>query len=276
MIPKKLALINDLAGFGRCSLTVSLPVISTLKVQACPVPTSVFSNHTGFPDWYAFDFTKHLPAYLDKWAELGFCFDGVYCGYLGSERQIDIVSEFILSQKQNHALILIDPVMGDHGKTYSGISDACCRRMKELIHHAHILTPNLTEACLLTDIPYEKAQKDESCIPEMLASLHEMGPSQVVITGVQTQNQLANYISDKNTSSFCTYKTPVAGQARHGTGDLFASILAADCLNGSSLTQAVKKAADFISLCIAGAEKDNVPLQEGICFENYLSALIPQ
>ncbi len=276
MIPKKLAVINDISGFGRCSLTVALPVISTLKVQACPVPTSVFSNHTGFPDWYCKDLTKNMPGFLEKWEKLNLIFDGIYCGYLGSEHQIDIVTGFLQAQEKHHPLVLIDPVMGDHGKAYSGISTAHCNRMKDFIRHARILTPNLTEACLLTDTPYEEAVNDWERMKEILSTLHEMGPKQIVITGIVQGNCFANAISDRTDNTFTIYKTPVAGQSRPGTGDLFASILSADCLNGSSLFQAVKKASDFIGLCIAGTDKDKVPIAEGVCFENYLSALIPE
>lgn len=278
MIPKKLAVINDIAGYGRCSLTTALPVISILKVQACPVPTSVFSNHTGFPDWYSHDLTDCLPDYLRKWEELKLRFDGIYCGYLGSERQIDIVSGFLEAQHMlSEPMILLDPVMGDHGKTYSGISKAHCARMKSLVRRARILTPNLTEACLLTDTPYSAAQEavlsGSGLIREMLSALHDMGPEQIVITGILEDGQLANYISDQKNQSFSIYKTPVAGPFRHGTGDLFASIAAAECLNGRSLFAAVQKASDFIGLCIAGTQKENVPETDGVCFENYLSFL---
>lgn len=275
MIPKKLAVINDMAGYGRCSLTIALPVISTMKVQACPVPTSVFSNHTGFPDWFCQELTEQLPDYFEKWQNLGLTFDGIYCGYLGSVTQIDIISDFIDSQKAGQPLILIDPVMGDHGQAYRGITTALCERMKDFIRHAHILTPNLTEACLLTDTPYQKAESNPDIIVQMLHKLHGMGPAQIIITGVQSNDFLNNYIFGPD-GTVSTYKTPVAGPSRPGTGDLFASILSAACLNGVSLFQAVKTAADFIGLCICETQKENVPIAEGVCFENHLSILIPR
>ena len=158
-IPKKIAMINDIAGYGRCSTTVSLPIISAMGVQVCPVPTSVFSNHTGFPVHFMHDCTPILPQYLEKWQELELTFDGIYCGFLGSVEQIGIVRDFLVSQieiQESKALsarpaVILDPVMGDHGKAYRTVTPEHCAQMKELLSLADIITPNITEACLLAD-----------------------------------------------------------------------------------------------------------------------------
>ena len=139
----RLAMINDIAGFGRCSTTVSLPVISVMKVQVCPVPTSVLSNHLGFPLCHFDDYTSHMRDYIKIWKELGLTFDGLYCGFLGNEEQIDIVREFV--EMFRPPLFLLDPVMGDHGRAYSSITETHVQKMKELLPLADIITPNITE-----------------------------------------------------------------------------------------------------------------------------------
>ena len=150
----KAALINDFSGFGRCSVTVALPIISQMKVQCCPVLTSVFSNHTGYPSFYFDDYTEKMPSYIAEWKKLNLHFECIAAGFLGSERQIEIVKNFIRDFKDETTKVLIDPVMGDHGRTYQTFTPEMCSQMKQLAHFADILTPNLTEACILTDTPY--------------------------------------------------------------------------------------------------------------------------
>ena len=156
---KKIALINDVTGFGRCSIAVELPVISALKVQCCPLPTSVLSNHTGFDSFYFEDFTDSMPAYIAEWKKLNLKFDGICSGFLGSHRQIKIVEDFFKTFKTDENIILVDPVMGDYGKLYSTYTTQTCTEMKKLVKYADILTPNLTEACILTDEEYDEARQ---------------------------------------------------------------------------------------------------------------------
>ena len=153
---KKIAAINDYTGFGRCSIAVELPVISALKVQCCPLPTSVLSNHTGFDSFYFEDFTDSMPAYIAEWKKLNLKFDGICSGFLGSHRQIKIVEDFFKTFKTDENIILVDPVMGDYGKLYSTYTTQTCTEMKKLVKYADILTPNLTEACILTDEEYDE------------------------------------------------------------------------------------------------------------------------
>ena len=188
---KKIALINDLSGFGRCSLVVALPIISAMKVQCCPLPTSIFSNHTGFPEYYMEDFTKQMIPYAEQWKKLKLTFNGICSGFLGSAEQIQIVRDFIRDFKTKETLVLIDPVMGDHGKAYSTYTAEMCRKMSELVQYADILTPNVTEACILTDTPYKKAWKTKEIIA-MAAKLADQGPSKVVITGIPQKSFIAN------------------------------------------------------------------------------------
>ena len=269
----RLAMINDIAGFGRCSTTVSLPVISVMKVQVCPVPTSVLSNHLGFPLCHFDDYTSHMRDYLKVWKKLGLTFDGLYCGFLGNEEQIDIVREFV--EMFRPPVFLLDPVMGDHGKAYSSITEAHVQKMKELLPLADIITPNITEACLLTGTPWregEWAMAELSGLCERLADLCQQASASIVITGIRQGDSLVNFLWDDGV--YTTVATPIAGASRPGTGDIFASILAADAVRGETLLTSVQKAANFVGLCIAGSEKAGTPVQEGVVFEKYLAALL--
>lgn len=274
MIPKKLAMINDIAGFGRCSTTVSLPIISAMGVQVCPVPTSVFSNHTGFPSFQFLDLTENMKAYFAQWEAMNLSFDGIYCGFLGSMEQIEIVGAFLEKQKKNHSFVIIDPVMGDNGHAYSTITKEHCEEMRNLIYKADIITPNLTEACLLTGTPYDE-HMDKATLQVVAYRLHSMGPSHIVITGIKNNDCFLNYIF-QNGKEPSVYQVPVSGESRPGTGDVFASIIAGDAMNQVDFEHSVKRAADFVRICTEEATALHVPLQEGVCFENHLHLLIPQ
>ena len=271
----RLAMINDIAGFGRCSTTVSLPVISVMKVQVCPVPTSVLSNHLGFPLCHFDDYTSHMRDYIKIWKEMGLTFDGLYCGFLGNEEQIDIVREFV--EMFRPPLFLLDPVMGDHGRAYSSITETHVQKMKELLPLADIITPNITEACLLTGTPWKDGEwtmQELSGLCERLASLclKDSVSASIVITGIRQGDFLVNFLWDDGV--YTTVASPIAGASRPGTGDIFASILAADAVRGETLLSSVQKAANFVGLCIAGSEKAGTPVQEGVVFEKYLAALL--
>lgn len=282
----RLAMINDIAGFGRCSTTVSLPVISVMKVQVCPVPTSVLSNHLGFPLCHFDDYTSHMRDYIKVWGELGLTFDGLYCGFLGNEEQIDIVREFV--EMFRPPLFLLDPVMGDHGRAYSSITETHVQKMKELLPLADIITPNITESCLLTGTPWKDGEwtlQELSRLCERLAdicqqesvssseaSVGTVSGASIVITGIRQGDSLVNFLWDDGI--YTTVASPIAGASRPGTGDIFASILAADAVRGETLLTSVQKAANFVGLCIAGSEKAGTPVQEGVVFEKYLAALL--
>ena len=283
----RLAMINDIAGFGRCSTTVSLPVISVMKVQVCPVPTSVLSNHLGFPLCHFDDYTSHMRDYIKVWKELGLTFDGLYCGFLGNEEQIDIVRGFV--EMFLPPLFLLDPVMGDHGRAYSSITETHIQKMKELLPLADIITPNITEACLLTGTPWKDGEwtmQELSGLCERLADICQQesvtsgeastgttaNGASIVITGIRQGDSLVNFLWDDGV--YTTVSTPIAGASRPGTGDIFASILAADAVRGETLLTSVQKAANFVGLCIAGSENAGTPVQEGVVFEKYLAALL--
>lgn len=297
-IPPKIAMINDIAGYGRCSTTVSLPIISSMGIQVCPVPTSIFSNHTGFPVHFMHDCTAILPDYLEKWQELGLSFDGIYCGFLGSVAQIGIVRDFLASQRRNAAssaatrpVIILDPVMGDHGKAYRTVTSRHCSEMKELLSMADIITPNITEACLLTGTGYRETGWSTEELTSLTAQLHAMGPEKIVITGMQEEGEFVNFISIKQEEgnlhdcrNSCCYgychgychgycRMHIAGESRPGTGDIFASVIAADAVNGVDFFQSVEKAAGFVRTCTQASSKLHIPREQGVCFENFLYLL---
>lgn len=270
-LQKKIAVINDMSGYGRCSIAVSLPVISKLKVQCCPVPTAIFSNHTGYEHYFFDDYTSKMPEYIKNWKLLGLEFAGIYSGFLGSGEQIDIVEDFIREFRTEKTLVIIDPVMGDHGKAYATYTPELCGSMKRLVQYADILTPNLTEACILTDTPYKEAWRKKE-IREMAAKLMEKGPSKVVITGIVQGSYIANYVCDEKQCDHFL-RTVRVGTQRCGTGDLFASIIAADAVNGVDFAVSVKKASHFVKKCIEKSMELEIPVTDGVAFEEILDTL---
>ena len=171
---KKIATINDLSGVGRCSLTAAIPVLSVLGVQCCPFPTAVLSCHTGFDKFTFLDITNEMVSYKKSWDNLGINFDCIYSGFLGSEKQIDIVLNFIKERKKT--LVVVDPVMGDNGVIYDTFTESMCNKMKYLVSIANIVTPNLTEACILTGEKYDKYNTSDEKIIEIAKNISNMGP----------------------------------------------------------------------------------------------------
>lgn len=269
---KKIAAINDLTGFGRCALAVAMPVISHLKVQCCPVPTSILSNHVGYSEYFFDDYTEKLPAYFAMWKKLDLKFDGIMSGFLGSETQIELVETFIRQFSGKETVIIIDPVMGDHGKIAETYTEEMCRKMGRLVSLADIITPNLTEACKLTDTPYRDKGWKKAELFVMAEKLRAMGPEKIVITGIPQGKFIANYVyqTKEEPVLFRTYKE---GTERCGTGDLFAAIIAADAVNGVPFVQSVKKASLFIKKCMIKSVEMGIEQKNGVCFEEILHLL---
>lgn len=273
---KRIAVINDFSGFGRCSLTVSLPVVSAAGIECCALPTAVFSNHTGYSDYFFDDYTNKMEPYFEKWKKLSLVFDGIYTGFLGSTRQIAIVKEFIRQFKTEGTRVIVDPVMGDHGRLYSTYTQAMCSEMKTLVCLAGILTPNLTEACFLTNTPYRDAPWSRDELTALAKQLCAMGAEKVVITGISRGDELTNFLYEQNEGhggSLCTVSGLKVGGERAGTGDVFSSILAADAVNGVDFRESVIRAGRFIAKASKYSDELSVPPQEGICFEPFLKEL---
>lgn len=269
---KKIAVINDLSGFGRCSIAVSMPIISALKVQCCPIPTSIFSNHTGFPQFFFDDYTDKMQLYIDNWKKLGLEFDGIQTGFLGSEKQIEIVEKFIEDFRTERTTIIIDPVMGDHGKTYATYTPELCQAMKKLVSYADILTPNLTEACILTDTPFHEGHWMTKELVHLAEQLSEQGPQKIVITGVPQKAYVSNLVYEHGKQAKLLRRLRI-GHERSGTGDVFSSIVAADAVNQVPFEQSVRKASEFVKKCIMRSIAMKIPKTDGVCFEELLTTL---
>ena len=269
---KRIALVNDITGFGRCSVTVELPLISAMKIQACPLPTAILSVHTGFPDHYLDDYTERMAPYIASWEKNGLAFDGICTGFLGSAEQIAIVLDFIRRFKGAGTRVMVDPVMGDYGKLYPSYTQEMCDKMRSLLGVADLVTPNLTEACQLLDIPYPTdgiVTDDELC--EMAEALAARGPKQVVITGLHEGDTIKNFLYEEG--KIAIVRAPKIGGDRSGSGDAFAAIVAASLIRGEELKAAVQKAASFISRCLAYALELDLPWNYGLPFEEYLTEL---
>ncbi|WMC93674.1 pyridoxamine kinase [Kineothrix sp. MB12-C1] len=269
---KKIAVINDLSGYGRCSLAVAMPVISYLGVQCCPVPTSIFSNHTGFKDYFFDDYTDRIDDYISKWHKLNLTFEGIASGFLGSKKQIETVIRFIEEFRSDKTTVIVDPVMGDHGRIYRTYTDEMCEELGKLVACADIITPNLTECCKLTDTPYKPEGWKKAELHRMGRMLLDKGPDKVVITGIPQGGMIANYVMEKGKEAKL-FRTHKAGIERSGTGDLFASIIAADAVNNVEFSRSVKKASGFVKKCIMKSEELAIPQIDGVCFEEELHTL---
>lgn len=272
----RIAAIHDLSGFGRCSLTVIIPVLSSMELQVCPIPTAVLSTHTGGFSGFSFrDLTEDLDAYARHWRELSLQFDCIYTGYLGSVKQVDIVKNILkMFRTESRQLIVVDPVMGDDGQLYSTFTTELQHRMQELVAEADIITPNLTEACFLLNKPYPADALYVAQITEYLSALAKLGPDKVIITSVNSVEYgpcNAGYDSSQGECFVVPYSPVPANYP--GTGDLFASVLTGCLLQGASLTQAVVKASDFVADASAETYRYRTPERDGVMLEKLLYKL---
>lgn len=269
---KKIALVNDVTGFGRCSVAVALPIISALKVQCCFLPTAILSNHTGFDTFFFDDYTSKMRQYINSWKEINLKFDGICTGFLGSEEQIDIVIEFLETFKTENNIVIIDPVMGDYGKIYRTYTDAMCEKMQHLIKYADCITPNLTELCRLLNIPYPEETPSPEELNNLCEEISKEGPSKIVITGLKRDGDIENFIFEKG-KEFKTIRVKKIGEDRSGTGDVFTSIVSASLVNGEDFAHCVNKAVNFISKALKFTTDLKLPTTYGVCFEEFLTEL---
>ena len=272
--PKRVAAIHDLSGFGRCSLSVILPTLSVMGVQVCPVPTTVFSTHTGglgsVEQRDLSDFT--LPC-LEHYRRLGLEFECVYSGFLSSQEQIDHCLKFFSTYQD--ALAVVDPVMGDHGRPYRTITPQMRSRLGELVRVADIITPILTEAGMLLKIPYFNEGLSRAQAKSLLVRLSELGPTYVVITGApMASGSIANIGYDRQNNSFWYIDCDYVPVSYPGTGDLFASVLTGGFLTGDSLPMAMGRAAYFVERCIKTTFSYSSDTRYGVMLEKELGVLI--
>lgn len=281
---KKAAVINDLSGFGKCSLTAAIPVLSALGVQCCPLATAVLTGQTGYPYFHCTDLTDMMPQYIDAWAQNNAHFDAIYSGYMTGRKQIEHLLDLITQFRRDDTLLLVDPVMGDDGRVYGIYSDDLLDGMKELSRKADVITPNLTEACLLSGtaiakaMNYHDAESFLSFASETAEKLRELAerPQDVVITGVKCRKEETPFIYNIAVTErgVHTSRSHLFNRSFSGTGDLFASVLCGCRVNGMTTEDSIDLAGRFLYHSIADTMNDNIPPNDGINFEKYLVDLL--
>lgn len=267
---KKVAIFNDLSGFGRCSISVMLPILSVMGHQGVAIPTAILSMHTEFPYYHMVDFTDELPAYLKSFASEQICFDAVCTGFLGSERQADILQRW-LSGMKGDPMIIVDPVMGDHGKCYPTIDAAIVEKMRGLVSYADVLLPNLTELCLLCEVPYPDQRPSTEFLLSCCRQLEAKGVHQIVVTGMEEERQITTFVY--SAGSYAKIRNEKIGIGRPGSGDVFAAVVSGSLLSGYSLADSVRKAADFVKESMELTLQQSTPHAYGLCFEPLLKTL---
>ena len=270
----RVAAIHDLSGFGRCSLTVAIPILSAMGVQCCPLPTAFLSTHTGgFTDFTCLDMTRELPKVTAHWASLGIQFQGIYSGFLGSARQIETVMEFIRHFRGADTVVVVYPVMGDDGKIYQTYTPEMCAGMARLAEMADVITPNLTEASLL--LGGGGALPKETDFRRVTETLSCGGRRSVVLTGVSEKPGFTGAMCfDAKARLTEAVQTEFVAHPMHGTGDIFASVLTGGLVQGDALIPSARRAANFVRSCADRTAEEGLPVREGVDFEPLLGQLI--
>lgn len=273
--PQKIVAIHDLSGVGHVSLSVVIPILSTMGFQVVPLPTSILSNNTQFEDFSFLDLTDEMPKIIDKWKMLDVKFDTFYSGFLGSPKQIDIVKKFITDFKREDDLVIIDPVLGDNGKLYKCFDSEIVTEMRSLIKIADIITPNLTEVSYLLGTSYEYRNSDEK-LKEYLSSLSDLGPKIVVITNVPVLNdphRTSVYAYNRKRNLYWKVTCPYMPAHYPGVGDTFTSVITGALMQGDSLPMALDRATQFCYQGIRSTFGYDYDTREGILLEKVLPQL---
>ena len=283
---KKIAVIQDLSGLGKCSLTAAIPVISVMGVQAVPLPTAVLSNQTGYPSYYCDDYTEHMEQIMTEWEKRKFSPDGIYTGFLADEEQADKILDFLRRFRTENTMVLVDPVMGDNGSAFGIYTEKLREKMVQLVRNAQVITPNLTEALLLMygreEMEKRYASLQNADGEERLKQIEKLGNQLVeeyglkaaVLTGIEYEKaklQIGNLVVENGQASWC-FATKTGG-SYSGTGDLFASVLSAGLVKGMSMMDCVQLAVNFLSKAIAESVKEGTDRNDGVCFEKFLGEL---
>ena len=272
---KRIVTIQDISCVGKCSLTVALPIISACGVETAVIPTAVLSTHTAFQGFTFHDLTEEIAPIAAHLKKETIKFDAIYTGYLGSFKQVELVSDFMDQFKTEDNLIIIDPVMGDNGALYPGFSKKYVNEMAKLCGKADVIVPNLTEASYLLQVPYVGDEYDEAYIKEMLVSLSQLGPKKVVLTGVSfTPDQLGVMSYDAEQKTFFRYFSEKLPASFHGTGDIFASAMTGVMMNDCSLEQALEVAVDYTVESIRKTIEDAEHRWYGVNFERAIPLLV--
>lgn len=277
---KKIAVINDLSGFGKCSLTAAISTIAAMGVQPCPLPTAVLSAQTGYPSYYCDDYTDRMEYIYKEWEKMQVHFDGIYTGFMSGEHQIRKTFEFLDIFYEKDTFLLVDPVMGDNGRRFSIFTSEMESEMRKLALRADVITPNLTELCLLTDTDYRMikeltAEEHLVTVAEQMAkNMMAGGTKEVLVTGIRFTDQengqemMGNLAVTKEGTSFSA--APFIGESFSGTGDLVASVVAAGKVRGDSLAESMELAGKMIGRAITDSVRNEVPRNDGVDYEQYL------
>ncbi|GHU81941.1 pyridoxal kinase [Bacteroidia bacterium] len=272
MKQKRVAAIHDISGFGKCSLTVALPILSAAGIECSCVPTAVLSTHTGGLSGYTYrDLTDDLPGFYRHWQALGLEFDALYSGYLGSEAQLAIIADLFAALKGKDTLVLVDPVMGDNGALYTHFTPSFVRGMRHLVSQADLVIPNITEATHMLDMPYTSGPYTEEYIRGVLRSLTALGPKQAVLTGIaldDTRVGVATYTRATDALHFALM--PCVPGHYHGTGDVFGSALLGALMHDNALEAAAHIAVEFTVQSIQRTHAAGTDLRFGVNFEQSL------
>ncbi len=271
---KRVLTIQDISCFGKCSLTVALPLLSAMGVETVILPTAVLSTHTLFKGFTCRDLSDQLKPITDHWQREGIAFDAVCTGYLGTEEEIDTVTGIIRKFRNEHTLIFVDPAMGDNGKLYPAFDAHYARKNADLCAVADIAVPNITEAAFLTGLPYRESYPAEY-IREMLQALAALGTKVPILTGVSLSEGKTGAMGlDTATGEYFAYQNDRVPAAYHGTGDIFSSVLAGAFVLGMDRIEALKTAADYTALTIAETLKNPENPWYGVDFEATIPTLV--
>lgn len=281
---KKVAVIQDMSSFGKCSLTAAIPVLSVMGIQAVPLPTAILTAQTGYSSFHCEDLTPKIDYFVDEWTKLGATFDGIHTGFVTGKEQIDTIFKVLHKFHSSETKLLVDPVMGDMGEVYKMFTGELLERMKDLVKSADIITPNVTECCLLTGVSYDKLQsyRNESDYIQALGEaghqLQHLTSAKVIITGLNpppadaNKRTIGNLVIDANHSYYNL--RDYNGESYSGTGDLFASVIMGGLMRGQDLIESMKLAETFLAAAIEATSKEQVPREAGVNFEQFLRLLL--
>ncbi|NMP37362.1 MAG: pyridoxamine kinase [Clostridiales bacterium] len=267
---KRLAAINDISGFGKCSLTVALPIISAAGIETTVLPTAVLSTHTGGFTGYTYrDLTEDITPITEHWKSLDLKFDAIYSGFLGSFEQIELVKKFIGAFRTPENLVLVDPAMADNGVMYAIFDMNFAKEMTSLCATADMIVPNLTEAAFMLGDEYREGPYTKEYIENIMKRLAALGPKYIVLTGVYFDSeQLGAATFNKLTGEITYSLSERIDGYYHGTGDVFASALAGAYMNGFSLPESAKIAVDFTCAAISRTKQQGTDIRFGVDFEH--------
>lgn len=272
---KRILSIQDISCVGKCSLTVALPVISAMGVEASVIPTAVLSCHTAFPDFTFYDLTNEIEPIASNLKKQNINFDAVYTGYLGSIKQINIITKLFDNFKTDENIIIADPAMADDGELYKGFDQNFANKMAQLCGKADVILPNITEACYMLNIPYVGDNYDKTFIQKVLVDLSNQGCEYCVLTGVRFEKDKLGVMSyNRKTNKFFEYYSEKLPNSFHGTGDIFASAFTGALMLNITKEEALKIAVDFTVDCIRATLNNKDYHWYGVDFENAIPKLI--